>query len=330
MTEDTIFRIYSMTKPITSAAIMMLVEEGAVALDDPVGKHLAELGDLRVVSGKGETAPAGRQPTVEDLLRHTGGFSYGFLGGEVAHRYRKADVLARDSSIDAMLEKLRGIPLQLQPGEKWRYSISIDLLGAIVERASGQKFDAFLEKRIFAPLGMGDTGFHVPADKADRFTSQHGKTLLGKLKVSEAAATSHYLKPAGLPSGGGGLCSTVDDYLRFCQMVLNGGEFEGRRLLKPESVALMTSNQLPPEIPHIGIGDARTGVGFGYGFSVRKADGGWGFGGRKGEIGWGGAASTHFWMLPSEGLVVITMRNYMPYQWTLEKDLKKLVYGALR
>ena len=329
MTKDSIFRIYSMTKPITTAAVMMLIEDGAVALDDPVSKHLPAMADPVVHARVGGSVPADREPTIRDLMRHTSGYSYGFVGGPVAIAYSRRGVTDRNSSLEEMVEKLSNIPLQEQPGTAWRYSISIDVLGAIIEAASGKPFDTFLKERIFDPLGMVDTGFHVPETKADRFVSQHGKGVVGRLRVTEAAGESHYLKKPGLPSGGGGLCSTIDDYFRFCQMILNRGELDGKRLLKAESVDAMTKTQLPEGIPHIGIGDRRSGVGFGFGFSVRTAESEWGFGGKVGEIGWGGAASTHFWMLPAEGLVVITMRNFKPFQWTLEEELKELVYDAL-
>ncbi len=329
MTEDTIFRIYSMTKPVTSTAIMMLVEDGKIGLDDPVSKHLPALASPTVLVEQGEEVPAGREPTVRDLLRHTGGYSYGFIGGPVAARYNEVDLLARDSSLDAMVEKLAGIPLAYQPGERWVYSISIDLLGAIVQAAAGRPFEEFLEERIFAPLKMGDTAFYVPAAKRARFASTHGRGPGGKLLVSESAVGSPYLEPPSLPSGGGGLCSTARDYMRFCQMILNGGELEGARILKPESVAQMARDQLPEGIDHIAIGGERPGVGFGLGFNVRTAEKEWGFGGKVGEIGWGGAASTHFWMLPEEGIAVVTLRNFMPYQWTLEEALKRPLYEAL-
>ncbi len=329
MTSDTIFRIYSMSKPITTAAAMQLVEQDKISLGDPVSKYLPKLANPTVFRKGGDPVPAVREPTIRDLMRHTAGYSYGFVGGEIADIYRKVDILNRDSSFEAMIEKLASIPLQEQPGTKWRYSLSIDVLGAVIEAVTEQELETYLSAQIFEPLGMKDTAFFVPEEKQDRFASQHGRRLSGKLKVTEAAETSKFLTPPGLPSGGGGLCSTADDYLRFCHMILNQGRFEGKQILQPESVALMTVNQLPDSIPHIGIGDKRTGVGFGYGFSVRNAESEWGFGGKVGEIGWGGAASTHFWILPSEGLAVITLRNFMPYQWTLEKELKALIYSGI-
>ena len=330
MTPETIFRIYSMTKPITTAATMQLVEQGKLALEDPVSRHLPELANPVVFRKGGEPTPAKREPTIADLMRHTSGYSYGFVGGEVAKMYREVDILARDSSMEEMVKKLARIPLQENPGTQWRYSISIDVLGAVIEAASGEKLEHYLADHLFEPLGMVDTAFFVPEEKWERFASQHGRGLTGKLRVSEAAEKSKFLTPPGLPSGGGGLCSTATDYLRFCEMILNQGTFDGNQILKPESVALMIRNQLPDSISHIGIGDERTGVGFGYGFSVRTRETDWGFGGKVGEIGWGGAASTHFWMLPSENLAVITLRNFMPYQWTLEAELKDLIYDSIK
>jgi CubicO group peptidase (beta-lactamase class C family) len=329
MKKDTIFRIYSMTKPITTTAVMMLIEEGKLSPSDPVSQHLPELGKLTVFNASGKHKPVKTQMTIADLMRHTSGLSYGFTGGPVATLYNTNKILDRHSSLEQMVGKLAKIPLQEEPGSAWRYSVSIDVLGRLVEVVSGENFGDFIHQRIFVPLGMTDTGFHVPESKARRLVSQHTRDRSGKLKVGESAARSHFLKKPAHQSGGGGLCSTAHDYFRFCQMILNGGELDGKRLIKKETVALMTRNQLPPSIPNIGIGDHRKGIGFGYGFSVRKAQSGWGFGGPAGEFGWGGAASTHFWISPEDGLVVITLRNFMPYEWTLEKELKMLIYKAL-
>lgn len=329
MTEDTIFRIYSMSKPITTAAAMRLVEQGKIALDDPVSRHLPRLADPVVFQKEGDPIPAQKEPTIRDLMRHTSGYSYGFVGGEVAEQYRKVDILDRNSSLEAMVEKLSQIPLQEEPGTRWLYSISVDVLGAVIQAASGEKLESYLASNIFSPLGMKDTRFYVKEEDQDRFASQHGRKQSGELQISEAAEESRFLSPPGLPSGGGGLCSTISDYHRFCQMILSRGAFEGKQILKPETVDQMIQNQLPESISHIGIGDERIGVRFGLGFAVRKEESTWGFGGKTGEIGWGGAASTHFWILPEEGLSVITLRNFMPYEWTLEAELKKLVYDSL-
>ncbi len=329
MQKDTIFRIYSMTKPITTTAVMMLIEEGKLSLSDPVAKHLPSLGKLKVFDPSGNHRPAAKQMSVADLMRHTSGLSYGFIGGPVAKQYKSQRVLDRGSSLEQMVEKLSTIPLQAEPGGSWLYSVSIDVLGRIVEVISGQSFGEFVHKRIFLPLGMKDTGFYVPKNKSGRLASQHSRNSTGKLIVSEPSQLSPFQNKPVHESGGGGLCSTAHDYFRFCQMILNGGELDGKRLLSKTTVSLMTRNQLPPSIPNIGIGDNRKGIGFGYGFAVRKAESDWGFGGRSGEFGWGGAASTHFWISPQDKLIVITLRNFMPYEWTLEKALKKLVYEAL-
>ena len=176
---------------------------------------------------------------------------------------------------------------------------------------------------------MKDTDFFVPKEKWNRFTNQNGRKRSGELFISESASKSEYKRMPKNESGGGGLCSTASDYFKFCQMILNGGEFNGKRLLKNETVSLMLTNHLPSSVKNIGINDNRKGIGFGYGFAVRFEESDWGSGGRKGECGWGGAASTHFWMLPKDGLVAITLRNFMPYEWTLENELKTLIYQAM-
>ena len=227
------------------------------------------------------------------------------------------------------MKKVTKIPLQEEPGTVWRYSIAIDVLGRVVEVVSGKSFRSFLHSEIFEPLGMKDTDFYVPEEKWGRFTNQNGRNGTGKLFISESASKSQFRKMPKNESGGGGLCSTANDYFRFCQMILNGGELNGKRLLTKETVDLMMTNQLPPSIKNIGINDNRLGIGFGYGFAVRFEESDWGFGGRKGECGWGGAASTHFWISQKEGLIAITLRNFMPYEWTLEKELKTLIYDAM-
>lgn len=329
MKKDTIFRIYSMTKPITTTAVMMLIEEGKLSPSDPVSKYIPELKNLKVYASKKNDQKATKAMTVSDLMRHTSGLSYGFTGGPIARIYREKRVLARDSSLKQMIDKLSTIPLQAEPGSSWVYSVSIDVLGRLVEVVTKKSFSEFVHDRIFVPLGMKDTGFYVPKNKSQRLTSQHSRIASGKLRVSEPGDSSPFQKKPIHESGGGGLCSTANDYFRFCQMILNGGELDGTRLLKAETVAMMTTNQLPASIPNIGIGDNRKGIGFGYGFAVRKMESDWGFGGRAGEIGWGGAASTHFWISPKDRLIVITLRNFMPYEWTLEKELKRLIYESL-
>ena len=322
MQRDTIFRIYSMSKAITTAAAMQLWEQGKFKLDDPVSNYLPELKQVTLKDG---TKPK-REMTIRDLMRHTSGLAYGFLGAE---DYNAAGIGRRDRTIAEEVTALSKLPLRCEPGSEFIYSVSTDVLGRLIEVRSGQSLDEYLSEHIFSPLNMPDTGFFVPKEKAKRFAATHGKGLTGKLKVTDAPSTSSYLeKPKNL-SGGGGLVSTTGDYFRFCQTLLNGGELDGTRILKAETVAMMTKNQIPEEVMPIGVGEKRDGLGFGLGFSVVTEKSEFDPDARVGEIGWGGAASTHFWMSPKDELLVITMRNFMPYQWTLERELKGMIYDAI-
>ncbi len=330
MKPDTIFRIFSMTKPVTTVAAMMLVEDGKIQLDDPVVKYLPEFKDLRVHTGKGdETVAAQRAMTIRDLMRHTSGLTYGFFDATpVDQLYQKHKVLDPGDSLQDLVVKLGKLPLLYQPGTRFQYSVSTDVLGRIVEVASGKPLDVFFEERIFKPLGMKDTGFSVPDEKLPRFAAQHagGK---GELKVTETAAESRYRKQPRFLSGGGGLASTARDYLRFCQMLLNGGELEGARLLRKETVQRMIQNHLPEEaMPLTMSGLKLPGVGFGLGFGVVVGD--------KanpaavvGEYFWGGAASTHFWISPRHELAVLALEQYMPFNQRLHLAVKPLVYQAV-
>ena len=217
-----------------------------------------------------------------------------------------------------------------QPGTQWNYGINTDLLGRVVEVASGQTFDEFLKKRLFDPLGMSDTGFHVPAEKARRLADVFQRKGFF-LTTSEPGKTSPFLKKPANLSGGGGLVSTINDYARFLQMVANGGEFQQKRYLKEETVNLMTTNQLPDEIASISLGEQRHGTGFGLGFAVRTApDKRWDKHAVVGEYGWGGMASTHYWVSPKHKLIVITMEQTLPFNWNLESLLKPIVYKAIQ
>ncbi|NBV22800.1 MAG: class A beta-lactamase-related serine hydrolase [Proteobacteria bacterium] len=329
MREDTIFRIYSMSKSITTAAALLLVEEGKIGLDDPVAKYIPEFREPKVWTDGG-TQPAKRGPTVRDLMRHTAGLTYGGGATEPDKQFRAAKILDRGTDLETMGAKLGPIPLAYEPGTRWLYSCSVDVLGRVVEVASGMKFDAFLKRRLFEPLDMKDTGFFVPAEKADRFATTYQTDKSG-LKVSDAAATSQFLKNPAQFSGGGGLVSTTRDYLRFLVMIANGGLLDGQRLLKPETVALMTHNQLPPESMPIAFGQQkRFGVGFGLGFNVRVASNPeWDAAGPVGEYGWGGMASTHYWASPKHDLVVVTMEQTLPYSFKLEWAVKGPIYDAV-
>ena len=317
--EDTIFRFYSMTKPVTSVAVMMLVEQGKIKLDDPVSKYIESFKNLKVYDESGTPVEPAREMTVRDLLRHTSGLTYGFFGNtEVDKMYRKRGVLDRKTSLKDMVEKLGEIPLLHQPGTKWHYSVSTDVLGYLVEKVSGESLDAFFRNRIFEPLGMKDTGFYVPAQKVDRFAVCYSPMPGQGLTISDDPRQSEFLRKPGLLSGGGGLVSTIGDYLQFCLMLLNKGELDGKRLLRTETVEMMTRNQLPDSVSWMG-------QGFGLGFSVRVTEGKHG----AGEYGWGGAASTHFWIHPKHELIVIALSQLMPYSNQLANAVKPLVYEAI-
>jgi CubicO group peptidase (beta-lactamase class C family) len=260
--DDTIFRIYSMTKPITSVAFMMLFEEGRVALDEPVHKYIPQWKDLGVfAAGTGPgflTRPVSRPMQIVDLLRHTSGLTYGFQqrsNVDAAYRARKIGEVEKAGTLESMIEDLAGIPLEFSPGEAWNYSVATDVIGYLIGKISGQPFEQFLKERIFNPLGMNDTDFHVPADKAHRLAACysadpqgatfHATDRKGALTLQDDPATSSFLSPPSFISGGGGLVSTASDYLTFCRALLNGGELGGVRLLGPKTLALMTSNHLP-------------------------------------------------------------------------------------
>ena len=333
MKTDAIFRTYSMSKPVTTVAAMILWEEGRFKLDDPVAKFIPEFKGLKVYSGGGDAeanlAEQKREMTIRDLMRHTSGLSYGiFSNTPVDKLYREKGVLGRDD-LKEMVRKLGQIPLLYQPGTKFHYSVSTDVLGRLVEVISEKTLDEFFRQRIFRPLGMKDTRFHVPKLELDRFASNHGLNDKGELAVTDAPATSRYRRPSAFLSGGGGLVSTADDYMRFCLMLQGGGEFGGKRLLREKTVKMMTSNQLPDVAHPIGMGGGkREGVGFGLGFSVRTAKS-TGRTAPVGEYGWGGAASTHFWISPKDELIVIALQQFMPYSGRLETAIKPLVYGAI-
>lgn len=326
MKEDAIFRIYSMTKAITSAAALILVDEGKLKLDAAVGDVIAELKDVKVATPEGLRAPT-RPPTIRDLFLHDAGYMYGD-GRSTGKAYAEKKPMAAPS-LDEMGKRLAELPLGFDPGMDWHYGINTDVLGLAVQRASGMPLDKFLEERILKPLDMKDSGFMVPADKVGRFAANYTRTSEG-LKLLDDPAKSKYLKPPGLVSGGGGMVGTIRDYMRFLLMVDGLGTLGNVKILSPESVKLMTTNQLPKEAFPIYFGkEKRHGTGFGLGFSVRTADGDWDKSGRVGEYGWGGAASTHYWASPKDRLVVVTMEQTMPYAWDVEFGVKGPIYEAI-
>jgi CubicO group peptidase (beta-lactamase class C family) len=352
--DDTIFRIYSMTKPITSVAFMMLFEEGRVALDEPVHKYIPEwknLGVFQAGTGPGFlTRPPSRPMLIVDLLRHTSGLTYGFQqrsNVDAAYRAAKIGEVEKAGTLQTMIEDLAKIPLEFSPGEAWNYSVSTDVIGYLIGLISGKPFEQFLKERILDPLGMNDTDFFVPADKAHRFAAcysadpQGGMTFhatdrKSSLTLQDDPARSSFLTPPSFISGGGGLCSTAADYLTFCRALLNGGELDGVRLLGPKTLALMTSNHLPdgrdlPEMSRSLFSEATyNGIGFGLGVSVTMDPAKTLIPGSRGEYAWGGAATTSFWIDPAEELIAIFMTQVLPSSaYPIRRELRTMVYAAI-
>nr|WP_086004455.1 serine hydrolase domain-containing protein [Cupriavidus necator] len=350
LAEDSIFRIYSMTKPVTSVAIMMLVEQCKIALDDPVSKYIPAWEKLGVHAGgfmeSFQTKPAARPMLVVDLLRHTSGLTYGFQQNtnvDAAYRKLKLGELATEGTLDEMIDKLAGLPLEFSPGEAWNYSVSTDVLGYLVGKVSGIPFDTFLKERIFEPLGMVDTGFHVPEDKVARFCACYAIGVLGSKVISNKGPmlqddprASPYLKPPSFISGGGGLVSTAADYMRFARMLLQGGELDGVRLLGPKTLKLMTANHLPggvdlPAMSRSMFSEATyDGVGFGLGFATTVTPASTLIPGSAGDFFWGGAASTFFWVDPQEDLIGLFLTQLLPSSaYPVRRQLRTLVYSAI-
>jgi len=362
MEEDAIFRIYSMSKPITAVALMMLYEEGKFFLNDPIGKYLPELADLQVAlstadgdtgmvsdgtasrtigSGDeslvGQTRKPARQPTVRDLLTHTAGFTYGIFGNtEVDQAYRAAGILSNDKTLQEFVAAVGQIPLQYEPGSRWHYSISVDIQGRLVEVLSGMTFGEFLRTRLFEPLDMPDTSFTLKEQNVGRLAQMYspqgtaGGNFFSRatgpgLEVSAPEASAHYLEGAAFESGGGGLLSSARDYMRFAQMLLNGGELNGVRILSPKTIELMTANHLG-DLP---MGFNRRGSGFGLGFGLVLDPGEVGEVSSAGEYNWGGAAGTRFWVDPQENLIGLFMVQSLPHRTRLAGEFKIMTYQAM-
>ena len=332
MSEDVIFRIYSMTKPITGVALMILYEEGKFRLSDPVHRYIPEFEGLVVAredgpNGQPITEPADHPMTIRELMAHTAGLSYGiFSDTQVDAMYREAGVIVDpDQTLKGMVEALSEIPLLYQPGSRWHYSVAVDVQGYLVEVLSGQPFDEFLNERLFGPLGMNDTAFYVSEDKADRFAQVYTHDEDGNLMAQEGfGGRRSYFDPPAHLSGGGGLVSTTMDYMRFSQMLLNGGELDGVRILAPSTVKLMHLNHLPRELKEMS-----PGTGFGLDFAVVldpvAADGI-----SKGEYYWGGAAGTWFWIDPKEDLVFVGMiQHFGPRRPDVRSLSRRLTYQAI-
>ena len=322
---DTIYRIASMTKPITGVAMMILWEEGKWSLDDPVAKHIPEFADLQVAAADGGTEPQAHPMTMRELMSHTAGF-------DVSAGYD--DEGLQDGDLQAMIDKLAALPLAVQPGTDWRYGPSVNIQGYIVEKLSGQSLDAFFKSRIFDPLKMDDTGFHIDEAKLDRVSAVHTYAedgLIAPAGEVRAAPTS----PPAFLSGSGGLLSTAEDYWRFAQMLANGGELDGARILKPDTVELMRTNVLAEGVTVDLYGPSQTGTGFGLDFAVINDPQAAGTPQGLNSFYWGGAFGTWFWIDPTNDLVFVGMiqnlRGSIPGAGTpaMREISPRLVYEAL-
>ena len=348
MQPDTIFRIYSMSKPITTVAALMLYEEGRFRLHDPVSKFLPLFKDTKVLVKASETgdltlADQEREMTMFDLLTHTSGLSYGFdphcpIDKLYRKMFRDLKILDHEDrlihpygvSLADIIPELAKIPLRYQPGMRWHYGLSTDVLGYLVQMISDTPFDDFLQQRIFAPLNMQDSGFYVPAEKVARFAAMYGPSDKGGLRLIDAPATSPYLQAHSFLSGGGGLVSTAYDYLQFAQMLLNQGEFNGARLLSRKTVEFMTMNHVSDDVLDPEFTAKYPGYGFGLGVRMVRNVAQAGHPGSEGMFNWGGAAGTDFWVDPKEDLIGIIMPQQL---WDpslkIRLDFRVLTYQAI-
>jgi len=347
MEPDTIHRIYSMTKPMTSVAALMLLEEGAIALDDPVARFIPAFGNLLVFAGGGagnfQTEPPARPMTILDLLRHTSGLTYGFINRtDIDAEYRRLRIAEPDleGGLAEMMRLLAGLPLEFSPGTAFNYSVATDVLGHIVEIVSGMSLRDFFRIRLLTPLGMADTDFFVAEDKRARFATCYWSKDDRLALWDDGVKTMRYAAQPRLLSGGGGLAGTAADYLRFTRMLLNRGELDGRRYLSPKTVALMTMNHLPGNaeiadlMPVSGLFNETgyRGVGFGLGVAVMQNLSHAALPGSLSEYGWGGLAGTFFFVDPAEEMIAIVMTQVIDNQtrrMRLRRDLRTLIYSAM-
>lgn len=344
MREDAIVRIASMTKPVTSVAFMQLVERAQVALDDPVARVIPEFADLRVFNGGGGAVPfAPGKPASAmrfvDLMTHMAGLTYGFQERspiDAAYRAAKLD-FARDAiSSDEYIAILARLPLEFAPGASWNYSVATDVLGVAVERLSGMRLGEYFQQRIFGPLGMTDTAFHVPANKADRLADCYAYEPAKKARLIDKGASSRLLQPGSFDSGGGGLLGTMADYHRFATMLLRKGELDGARIIAPKTLDLMTANHLPGGVDLTQISQSlfsestNAGVGFGLGFAMVINPARTLMPASLGEFYWGGAYSTAFFVDPVERITCVFMTQLYPSStYPIRRQLKTLIYAAL-
>ena len=342
--DDAIFRIASMTKPITSVAFMQLVEQGKVALTDPVAKYVPEFAKLGVFVGGGGNVPfitraPSTQMRVVDLLRHTAGFTYSFQEqGNVDAAYRKTDVESwSKNTSQSVIDTLAQIPLEFDPGTQWNYSVATDILGILVERISGLSLPEYFQTHIFQPLGMNDTFFQVPADKAARIPEGFSFDPEAKMKlIDKAGADSMWAKGWSFNSGGGGLASSVADYYRFCRMLLNGGALDGAQMLSPKTIELMTANHIPggqdlTQMSKSLFSEAEmAGIGFGLGFATTIDSAATLAPCSNGDFYWGGMYSTAFFVDPVEDIIMIFMTQLLPSTtYPVRREIKTMIYSAL-
>ena len=339
---DTVFRIYSMTKPITSVAMMQLYEQGRFLLDDPVHKYIPAWKNLRVyksgVYPNFLTEPATRSMTIRDLFTHMSGLTYGFMhrtNVDAAYRDLKLDG-SRSMTLEALVSQLAELPLEFSPGAAWNYSVSTDVLGYLVQLLADQPFDGYLREHIFEPLGMPDTGFQVRDDQIDRFAACYQYQPGDQFTLQDDPQTSPFRHKSKFVSGGGGLVSTIDDYFHFAQALCQGGEFRGRRIIGRKTLEFMRRNHLPDnqDLPGLSVGafseTPYAGSGFGLGFSVKTDVAKSQANGSVGEFGWGGLASTNFFIDPVEELVMIFMTQLIPSSsYPIRQELRAIVNGAL-
>ncbi len=331
VSDRTLYRIFSMTKPVMAVGMMMLYEEGRFSLNDPLSKHIPEFAELKVFDGVNDDGSLRlvepeRPPTVQDLMMHTAGLTYGWFGDTPVDRlYRERQIASFEDPLPTLIDKLSDIPLLYQPGERWHYSVAVDVQGYLIEKWTGKTVEEFLSDRLFEPLGMTQTMAWAPPGDYERLATVYTHDESGVLVPSDDPMAGWHGKAPGGFSGGAQLISTADDYFRFCQMLLNSGEFDGRRYLSPPTVDMMTSNRLLPDANTTG-----PGRGFGLGFGVVDDPRHVPFPAGDGEYYWGGALTTVFWIDPEYDLVAIVLTQYLPWSGSVYQDLlHRLVYSAV-
>ena len=332
MEKDSIFRIYSMTKPIVSVALMMLFEQGKFQLTEPISRYLPKFEALTIMHPDGSTEPAEVPITFQHVLTHQAGFSYGFTeDSPVEELYRKAELFKPTVKLDEMIDKVAQLPLIYQPGTAWRYSVATDVVGRLIECLSDMSLEDYLQEKILRPLNMHNTGYWVPAEKMNRFTTLYGDSPKhGPMTTFDKPEISSHGNPNIVHRGGSGLVSTAEDYLRFAQLVLNKGTFDGVRLLGPRTIDYMTTNHIPTSHFPIGSDATMLGMGFGLGFSTIMDPAKNGVLGSVGNHGWSGMADTHFWVDTKEDLIGMTYTQYIGLQtMPIRYDFKNILYGAI-